>query len=76
MGVAPTDRFKTRSKGPESQNRVETQVQTTKPKSRKEIYREFPGGPLVKTRHFYCCGPGVRSLVGELGSHKLCSMIL
>ena len=32
--------------------------------------RESPGGPVVVTPHFHCRGPGVQSLVGELGSLK------
>ena len=32
---------------------------------------EFPGGPVVRTLHFHCRGPGVQSLVGELRSRKL-----
>ena len=33
--------------------------------------REFPGGPVVGTRHFHGRGPGVQSLLGEPGSLKL-----
>lgn len=29
-----------------------------------------PGGPVVRTPHFHCPGPGVQSLVEELRSHK------
>ena len=32
---------------------------------------ECSGCPVVRTRSFLCCGPGVQSLVGELRSHKL-----
>ena len=32
---------------------------------------EFPGSPVVGTPRFHCWGPGVQSLVGELGSCKL-----
>ena len=28
--------------------------------------RDFPGGPVAKTLHLRCRGPGVPSLVGEL----------
>ena len=31
--------------------------------------REFPGGPMVKTRYFHCWGLG-SARVGELGSHS------
>ena len=31
--------------------------------------RDFPGGPVVKTPHFHCRGPGVQSPVGKLRSH-------
>ena len=24
----------------------------------KKVAREFPGGPVVRTWHFHCCGPG------------------
>ena len=27
--------------------------------------REFPGGPVVRTPHFHCRGPGLNPLVGE-----------
>ena len=33
--------------------------------------QEFPGSPVVRTLHFHCPGPRVRSLVRELRSHKL-----
>ena len=32
--------------------------------------REFPGGPVVRIPGFHCSGAQVRSLVGELRSHK------
>ena len=32
---------------------------------------DFPGGPVVRTLCFHCRGARVRSLVGELRSHKL-----
>ena len=27
--------------------------------------REFPGGPVVRTQCFHCCGPRVQSLIGN-----------
>ena len=36
---------------------------------------EFPGGPVVRTLCSHCQGPGVRFLVGELRSHKLCTAL-
>ena len=41
-------------------------------KSKINAYREFPGSPVVSTKHFHCRGPGFKSLVRELRSHKLC----
>ena len=29
----------------------------------KKVAREFPGGPVVRTWHFHCCGPG--SMLGQ-----------
>ena len=34
----------------------------------------FPGSPVVRIRHFHCCGPGVRSVVRELRYHKPCQL--
>ena len=34
------------------------------------LYREFPGGLVVRTPHFDCGGPRVRSLVREIRSRK------
>ena len=36
----------------------------------KGLLRELPGGPVVKTRDFQCCGPRVRSPVEELRLQK------
>ena len=36
-----------------------------------KISRQFPGGPVVRTRCFHCPGARVQSLVRELKSHKL-----
>ena len=36
----------------------------------KNVSRDFPGSPLVKTLHFHCRGHGVPSLVGKLRSRK------
>ena len=51
----------------------DTEVQATPEHSCLQKYdRGFPGGPVVKTPHF-TSGTLVRSLVGELRSHMLCS---
>ena len=42
-----------------------------KKKSSRKLLREFPDGPVVRTRCFHCRGQ-VQSLVGELRSCKLC----
>ena len=26
---------------------------------KQQKFREFPGGPVVRTLHFHCCGPGL-----------------
>ena len=37
----------------------------------KILFREFPGGPVIRTQHSHStAGALVRSLVGELRSHK------
>lgn len=37
-----------------------------------DTWWELPGGPVVKTQQLSLLWPGVRSLVWELRSHKLC----
>ena len=39
----------------------------------KGVYRDFPGGPVVKTPFFQCRGHEFY-LTGELRSHILCSI--
>ena len=39
---------------------------------KKLFFREFPGGPVVRTPRFHCRGTG-SSLVRELRSRMLCS---
>ena len=56
-------RWKSLCKGPEAGKSL---VGTKNKKKR----RDFPGGPVVKTRHFQNRGAQVRSLVGGLGSHR------
>ena len=34
-------------------------------------WRDFPGGPVVRTKLFHCYGLGIGSLVRELRPHKL-----
>ena len=42
-------------------------------RSKQTWYVEFPGGPVVRTRHFHYQDARVQSLVGELRSRKLYS---
>ena len=40
----------------------------------KPTFRDFPGGPVVRTLSFHCQGHRVQSLVRELRSHKPCGV--
>ena len=38
---------------------------------KRQLYLDFPDGPVVKTPSFHCRGHKVRYLAGKLRSHKL-----
>ena len=47
---------------------MQLEIITLSEVSQKEKDRDFPGGPVAKTLHSQCRGPGVRALVRELES--------
>ena len=56
---------------PRCRKRVGHNLATKQQHIQKYQEREFPGGSVVRTWHFYCWGPGFDPYIWELRSHML-----